>query len=156
MHEICRQRIFPTGIVMCSLEKVSFAVAALGVVLSLGIAKRRRTKEVASKSDLMDFLDWVDAESEIHEGSELGFLTPDEGSPVHASDNALHRSLAAVGLAATSPRQARAPKATSSTRAPVHPASGNDELADDVVRVKRVSEAEEAERYFSAFSYFSS
>jgi hypothetical protein len=155
MREIYRQRIFPTGIVMCSLEKVSFAVAALGVVLSLGIAKRRRTKEVASKSDLMDFLDWVDAESEIHEGSELGFLTPDEGSPVHASDNALHRSLAAVGLAATSPRQAR-PKATSSTRAPVHPASGNDELADDVVRVKRVSEAEEAKRYFSAFSYFSS
>ena len=141
---------------MSSLEKVSFAVAALGVVVSLGIAKRRKIKKPSSASDLLDFLDWVDAESEIPEESDIGFLTPDEGSPTNSSDNVIRRSLASVGLAATSPRQARAPKVNKSARSPVHPASGNEELADDVVRVQRVSEEEEAERYFSAFSYFSS
>jgi hypothetical protein len=144
-------RRFPMG----TLEKLSFAVAAVGVVLSLGIAKRRRVKKVPQNSDLSDFLDWVDADSDLHDGSDLGFLTPDEDakSPLNGSDISLHRSLASVGLAATPPLHARAPRVEKTS---IHPASGNDELADDVVRLKRISEAEEAERYFSAFSFYSS
>jgi hypothetical protein len=67
-------------------------------------------------------------------------------------ENILFRALASLGMAPTSPRQAR-PQRIKITESE-HPASGNEEIADDVVRVQRVSEEEEAERYFSAFSFY--
>jgi len=70
-------------------------------------------------------------------------------------ENTLFRALASLGLAPTSPRQARSSR-SKSTANHSHPASGNDEIADDVVRVERVSEEEEAERYFSSFSFYNS
>lgn len=142
---------------MPSLEKVSFAVASIGLVVSLAILKRKKTRRTSSSSDLNDFLDWMDADSDIPDASERGFLSPMEGpsSPVAESDNLVFRSLASVGLAPTTPAQARNPRTDKSLRVvSPHPATGNEEIADDVVRVQRVSEAEEAERYFSAFSYY--
>lgn len=141
---------------MPSLEKVSFAVASVGVVISLAILKRKKTRMTAGPSDLNDFLDWMDADSDIPDASERGFLSPIEGpnSPVAAGDNVMFRSLAAVGLASTTPAQARKPRTDKTPNSCEHPATGNEEIADDVVRVQRVSEAEEAERYFSAFSYY--
>ena len=141
---------------MCSLEKASFAIASLGLVLSLGIAKRVRI--VNSGPSLKEYLDWIDDDEELQDDSENGFLTPKEGpsSPSATQDNLLFRSLASVGLAPTSAKQARGPKQAKSESSTSHPATGNDEIADDVVRLQRVSEEEEAERYFSPFSYFSS
>jgi hypothetical protein len=143
---------------MGTLEKVSFTIASLGLVLSLGIAKRVRRKKSSSAADLREFLDWVDVNGDLPDGSENGFLTPREEptSPSTATDNVLYRSLASVGLVPTSPRQSRGPRQLKSDRVSPHPASGNDEIADDVVRVQRVSEEEEAERYFSSFSYYNS
>jgi hypothetical protein len=147
---------------MTSLENVSFTVASLGLVISLAIFKRKKTKKTASCNDLSDFLDWIDAESELGGESERGFLSPIEGpnSPVASAfsgDHTLFRSLASVGLAPTAPAQARNPKTDKLSKGSVaHPATGNEEIADDVVKLERISEAEESDRYFSAFSFYSS
>ncbi len=97
---------------------------------------------------MTDFLDWIEdiPDSPINYNRAKDAHTP-------TGDHTTFRGLAAVGLAATAPREARhkPPKIVSGTH---HPASGNDEIADDVVRVERVSEEEEAERYFSAFSFY--
>jgi len=136
---------------MLTWHSVCFSGVALTVILSIHIRKRRRnTMATTSRinGDMSDFLDWIEdiPASPISRGSEQRPDTP-------SGDNTLFRGLAAVGLAPTAPRDARNVRAKT-PQIQEHPASGNDEIADDVVRVARVSEEEEAQRYFSAFSFY--
>lgn len=102
-------------------------------------------------------MDWVNISEEKPETNEASpsKISLQSVSGNDENEHGFYRALASLGLAATSPKHARASRDTSSrkfTEGNAHPASGNEELADDVVRLKRVSEEEEMERYFSGFS----
>jgi hypothetical protein len=136
-------------------SRIPFAVLGISAVAALYWLNSRhnRRNKRGPTSEIQGFLDWVEAESDIFCRPESQLNTTDTES---LSDNVLHRALASLGLAATSPRQARTvrdPSVRISRVTEVHPATGNEEIADDVVRVVRVSEAEEEERYFSSFPY---
>ena len=133
-------------------QSLCFSVVALSAILSLNFAKRRTKQHPRTPpklGDMSEFLDWIEdipASPISRESNETPTDTP-------SGDNTLFRGLAAVGLAPTAPRDARNVR-SKSPKGVEHPASGNEELADDVVRVRRVSEEEEAERYFSSFSFY--
>ena len=140
-----------------SLQDVRIRFAALGIsfVGMIFYYKRKacRREVEADRDGLSEFLDWMEPESYVSNSSSSASINHDS-KPV--SDNILYRSLASLGLAPTAPREARIvrdPSVRNSRISDVHPATGNDDVADDVVRIVRVSEAEEADRYFAAFSY---
>ena len=136
-------------------NSVPFSVVSLALIVGLNILKRRTASESSQQkaADLNEFLDWIDPQVE----STTNNATKPTALEAEADSNAEHslfRGLAALGMAPTSPRQAR-PSRKSLNAIPEHPATGNDEFADETVHLKRVSEEEEAERYFSAFSCYS-
>ena len=136
---------------MISWSSLCFSGVTLSFILILNLRKvqnRQRARSPPKLDDMSEFLDWIEdiPASPVSRETKKTSNTPE-------GDTALIRGLAAVGLAATAPRDARNIR-SKSPQAVEHPASGNDELADDVVRVTRVSEEEEAERYFSAFSFY--
>ena len=139
--------------------RLSFTLASVSLVLVLNILKRKRSKSrFAFRDDLQEYMDWVDAcepkdalsDAISRRASFYSFLSAEE-----ENEHVLFRALASLGLAPTSPKQARVVRVrelNKSLEMSAHPATDNDELADDVVRLKRVSEEEEIERYFSPFS----
>ena len=144
------------------LPRIAFSLISAGVVLSLSVIKKSAlaNAEKKTQSNIAEFLDWMETEVDhiprSHIGEHSTAMSPGGDSEVAGGENTLYRALAAVGLVPTSPRQARVVRSVSARRsnpAAVHPATDNDDMADDVVRVQRVSEAEEVERYFSAFAH---
>lgn len=143
----------------CIQGRLAFTLASVSLVLVLSILKRNRLKaRFALRNDLQDYMDWVDAadpKDALSDGisrrtSFESFLSAEE-----ENEHFLFRALASLGMAPTSPKQARVVRSrelNKSLENSAHPATNNDELADDVVRLKRVSEEEEAERYFAPFS----
>ena len=131
---------------LLTLSSIGFSSVVL-----LGLWKYRRglgPNGDQPSNDMSEFLDWIEdiPVSPVHGSTRNCLDTP-------TGDNVTLRGLAALGLAPTAPREARNVRPRTSNPAE-HPASGNDDIADDVVRVQRISEEEEAERYFSAFSFY--
>ena len=105
-----------------------------------------KTRTVHCVTDTHKFLDW------------LADDTPVLDSPQDVSDSATHgehslvRGMAALGMIATSPRSTRMVKSVSSLSD--HPATENDELADEVVHLKR-RKLSDTSRHFPSLLEFS-
>ena len=137
-------------------SRVSFGLVSFSAVIVLNILKRRKNRrKVKYNQDLKEYLDWIEASNtdvsgtdEISRRASLdSFVSAEEDS-----GNVIFRALASLGMAPTSPKQGRVSRDRTSERPYEHPATGNDEMADEVVRLKRISQEEEIERYFSGFS----
>lgn len=132
---------------------ITFSAASLSIVYYI---YRKHKKSVDSTSILsgqaqssLDSLDW---------------LTVDVGStpippPTPISPDGVHslvRSLASLGMYPTSPRQSRRSSRVgrSNVGDHVHPATDNEDIADEVVHIRRISPDEEVEQYFSSFSQY--
>lgn len=126
----------------------SWVVSGVCICLIL-VLNKLRARITHSADSVNSHWDWIadDTRAETQRTPSSEKSVADE-----ISENDLHRSLAGLGMAATSARQARVPKSTQGRGSVPHPATGNDEVADDVIRIQRVSEEEEATRYFAAFS----
>ena len=135
------------------MSALTFSLVSLSSVFMLHYLKRRSLFSDRSKTPepIEEFLDWLDPAAGVPRGNMLQPAPTDAAAD--EGEHSIFRGLASVGLAPTSPRQARVPRKGAQT--PEHPATGNDDVADEVVHLRRVSEEEEAERYFSAFSFYS-
>jgi hypothetical protein len=136
---------------MSTSSLITFSVLGVSTIVGLYLTKRARYHidlGSSSSADMSEFLDWI----EDIPGSPVN-INCEQYPHTPIGDHTTFRALAAVGLAATAPRDARQRPPKGGSNIP-HPASGNDDIADEVVRVERVSEEEEAERYFSAFSFY--
>jgi hypothetical protein len=126
-------------------------------MVAIAYLRRRDASSVGGARDpsnLQDFMDWMTDDVDRKPATE--FVSVEDIPTDLESSNVLRRGLALLGLAATSPRQARTvrdPELRRLSPEKYHPATGNEEIADEVVHLRRVSEEEEAERYFAAFSY---
>ena len=139
-----------------SIQQVVFSTSAFVLLGYLYQAKKSRyiSTTKTSSGDISEFLDWMDSSDKVSQTTQP---EDEHVNSVGKGENMIYRGLASLGLVPTSPRQARNVRdATIRKQNVAHPATGNDEMADEVVRVQRISEEEEVERYFSAFSYYKS
>ena len=125
---------------------LTFSTVSLGIVgliARAGLSARCPDGVAPVGNDL----DWIREEPVLETRAEQ-----DSSSDIEISlSNRLTRGLASLGLLATSPRRAPAVKGSEDEN---HPATQNDDIADEVVHMKRVSPQEEEERYFAAFSQY--
>ena len=141
----------PSGSSLC------FSLFGIAVTVAIAYLRRRDAsslKATRDPSNLQDFMDWMTDDADRKAATKL--VSVEDTPTDFESSNLLRRGLASLGLAPTSPRQARTvrdPELRKLSPEKYHPATGNEEIADEVVHLRRVSEEEEAERYFAAFSY---
>jgi hypothetical protein len=137
---------------MSSEWRYFVAAGCLCAVMVLGWTRRTRkpAPKVEKSAEIREFLDWVSEEEVLSDATPVG----NGAARLSPSHNDITRGLASLGMSATSPRHARS--ARDSRGVAAHPATENEEIADEVVRIQRVSEEEESERYFAAFSQYRS
>ncbi len=131
-------------------SNITLTISGICMGLIIILHRLKSNRDSAKKSVSSD-LDWISDET-IPSKSPMPLSELSVAEEV--SNNELHRGLAVLGMVATCPREARLAKDPQRRGSIPHPATGNEEVADDVIRIQRVSEEEEMARYFSAFTSY--